>query len=106
MLKSHKCNTSFSREIVHVLKAVAIVTSEHLNLSTNLPLVSFCLLIKMSLEWRLKPGFGIQKKCSFPLKEMSLLTKVTNKKVMYVNIFLGLPLNFSFNSDVPREGPL
>ena len=35
VLKSHKCNTSFSREIVHVLKAVAIVTSEHLNLSTN-----------------------------------------------------------------------
>ena len=27
--------TSFSSQIVHVLKAVAIVTSEHLNLSTN-----------------------------------------------------------------------
>ena len=35
VLKSRKCNTSFSSEIVHVLKAVAIVTSEHLNLSTN-----------------------------------------------------------------------
>ena len=35
VLKSHKCNTSFSSQIVHVLKAVAIVTSDHLNLSTN-----------------------------------------------------------------------
>ena len=35
VLKSHKCNTSFSSQIVHVLKAVAIVTSEHLKLSTN-----------------------------------------------------------------------
>ena len=66
VLESRKCNTSFSSEIVHVLKAVAIVTSEHLNLSTNLPLVSFYLLIKMSLEWRLKPGFGIQKIVPFP----------------------------------------
>ena len=35
VLKSHKCNISFLSEIVHVLKAVAIVTSEHFNLSTN-----------------------------------------------------------------------
>ena len=30
----------------------------------------------------------------------------TNKKVMYVNIFLGLPLNFPLNTEVSREGPL
>ena len=35
VLNSHKCNRSFSKDIVHVLKAVAIVTSEHSNLSTN-----------------------------------------------------------------------
>ena len=35
VLKSHKCKTSFSSQIVHVLKAIAIVTNEHLNLSTN-----------------------------------------------------------------------
>ena len=35
MLKSHKFNTWFSSEIVHVLKAVAIVTSKHFNLSKN-----------------------------------------------------------------------
>ena len=35
VLKSHKGNASFSTQIVHALKAVAIVTSEHLNLSTN-----------------------------------------------------------------------
>ena len=65
MLRSQKCNTPFSNEIVHVLKAVAIVTSEHLNLSKNLPLVSSCVLIKMPLEWRLKPGFGSQKNVPF-----------------------------------------
>ena len=35
VLKSHECNASFSSQIVYVLKAVAIVTNEHLNLSTN-----------------------------------------------------------------------
>ena len=34
MLKSHKCNTSFPGEIVPVLKAVALLTSEDF---TNLP---------------------------------------------------------------------
>ena len=37
VLRSRKCNTSFSSEIVHVLKAIAIVTNEHLNLSTDFP---------------------------------------------------------------------
>ena len=90
MLKSHKCNTSFPGEIVPVLKAVALLTSEHLNLSKNLPLVSSCVLIKMPLEWRLKPGFGIQKKCSFPQNRDVPSKEVTNEKVMSVNIFLGL----------------
>ena len=35
VLNSHKCNTSFPVEIVYVFKAVTIVTSKHLNLSTN-----------------------------------------------------------------------
>ena len=39
VLKSRKCNTSLSSEIVHVLKAVAIVTSEHFNLSTNFAVI-------------------------------------------------------------------
>ena len=34
VLKSHKCNTSFSSQIVHVLKAVAIATSELINESS------------------------------------------------------------------------
>ena len=29
-----------------------------------------------------------------------------NKKVMYVNIFSGTPMNFPLNTDVSREGPL
>ena len=37
-------------EIVHVLKAVAIVTSEHLNLSTVF-VVSHLLSAKMSPQW-------------------------------------------------------
>ena len=56
-----------------------------------LPLVRFLVLIKMSLERRLKPDFGTQKKCSFPLNGDVPSTEVTNKKVMHVNIFLGLP---------------
>ena len=51
-------------EMVHVLKAVAIVTSEDLNLSTFV-VVSHFLSAKVSPEWRLKPGFGTQKKVSF-----------------------------------------
>ena len=50
-------------EIVHVLKAVAIVTSEHLNLSTIF-LLSLFLSPKVSPEWRLNQG-RTQKKCSF-----------------------------------------
>ena len=103
MLKSHKCNTSFSREIVHVLKAVAIVTSEHLNLSTNF--APSQVLIKMFLERRLKPGFGTQKKCSFPLNRDVPSIEIRNKKVMSVNIFPGTPLNFPLNTEVSREGP-
>ena len=51
-------------EMVHVLKAVAIVTSEDLKLSTFI-VVSHFLSAKASPEWRLKPGFGTQKKVSF-----------------------------------------
>ena len=56
----------------------------------------------MSLEWRLKPGFGTQKKCSFPLNRGVPSIEVTNKKVMYVNIFLGLPWVFRQYGDVRR----
>ena len=34
VLNSHKCSASSLSETVHILKVVAIVTSEHLNLST------------------------------------------------------------------------
>ena len=69
----------------HVLKAVAIVTSEHLNLSTNLAVS----LIKTSSKWRLKPGFGTRKKCSFPLNRDVPSIEVTNRQVMYGNILAG-----------------
>ena len=50
-------------EMVHVLKAVAIVAGEDLNLPTFV-VVSHFLSAKVSPEWRLKPGFGTQKKVS------------------------------------------
>ena len=56
----------------------------------------------MSLEWSLKPGFGTQNKCSFPLNRDVPSIEVTNKKVMYENILIGLP----FNTQVSRECPL
>ena len=65
-------------------------------------LVNFWVLIKMSLEWSLKPGFGIQKKCSFPQNREVPSLEETNKKVLYVNTFLGLP-KFSLQyGGVPR----
>ena len=46
------------REIVHVLKAVTVVTNVHfVNLSTIF-VVSHFLSAKVSPEWRLHPGFG------------------------------------------------
>ena len=53
-------------EIVHVLKAVAIVTRVHFNISMIF-VVSHFLIAKVSPEWRLNPGFGTKKKCPFPL---------------------------------------
>ena len=51
-------------KVVNVLKAVAIVTSEHLNLLTFLD--SHLLNAKVSSEWRSNAGFGIQVKFPFP----------------------------------------
>ena len=53
-------------EIVHILKAVAIVTAEHSTLST-LFVVSHLLSAKVSPELRLNPSFRTQKKRPFPL---------------------------------------
>ena len=49
-------------EVVHVLKAVAIVTRVHLNISLIFTISHF-LIAKVSPEWRLNPGFGTKKKC-------------------------------------------
>ena len=52
-------------EIVHVFKAVAMVTTENLNLSTMF-VDSYFLSAKVSPEWKLNQGFGTQKSCFFP----------------------------------------
>jgi len=48
------------------MKALAIVTSEHWNLSTIF-VFSHVLSAKVSPEWRLNQGFGTKKTCPFPL---------------------------------------
>ena len=55
------------REIVHVLKAVTIVTSVQLNNLSMIFVVSHFSSAKVSPNWRLNPGFGMQKKCPFLL---------------------------------------
>ena len=60
-------------DIVHVLKAVAILTSKHLNLST--------IFVVRAKVW-LNLGFGTQKKCPFPLNRGVPSIEVTNTKIM------------------------
>ena len=47
-------------ELIYVLKTVAIVTSEHLNLSMIF-VVSHLLIAKVSPKWRSNRSFGTQK---------------------------------------------
>ena len=65
------------------------MTSEHLNLSSNFAVS----LIKTSSKWRLKPGFGTQKKCSFPLNRDVPSIEVTNRQVICMRTFFRDPLN-------------
>ena len=73
-------------EIVHVLNVLGVVTSNHLNLST---ILCHFLSAKVSLPaWRLKPGFGTQKKKSLSLNRSFPSIELT-KKMIKVNIFPG-----------------
>ena len=65
-------------QLIHVLKAVAIVTSEHLNLSTIF-VVSLFLIAKVSAEWRLNQRFETQKRCPLPLNRAGVPSiEITN----------------------------
>ena len=55
-------------EIVHVLKAVTILTSKHLHVNLSM----------ISPEWGLNLGLGSQKKCPFPQNRGVLSIGVTN----------------------------
>ena len=81
LLNFNKCSTLFLSEIVHVLKAVAIVTFEHLNFSTIF-VVSHILSATTSPEWRLNLGFGTHKKCPFPQNRSVPSIEVTNTKIL------------------------
>ena len=87
-------------EIVHVLKAVTIVTSVRLNsLSMNF-VVSHFLIAKVSPKWRLTPGFGIQKKCPFPLVNRGVPSiEVANTNIMWT--FLRDKIFCPLNRSVP-----
>ena len=67
-------------ELIHVLKAVAIVTSA-LNELINEWSVTF-LIAKVSPEWRLNLGVGAPKKCPFPLNRDVSSQEVTNTKTL------------------------
>ena len=89
------------REIVHVLKAVTIVTSVRLNSLSMIFVVSHFLIAKVSPKWRLTPGFGIQKKCPFPLVNRGVLSiEVANTKIMWT--FLRDKILCPLNRGVPR----
>ena len=75
-------------ELIHVLKVVTVVTSEHLNLSTIFVVNSF-LIAKVTPEWRVNPGFGTQKKCPFSCGDRLCPFYRGNKNKDYVNIFPG-----------------
>ena len=65
-------------ELIHVLKAVAIVTGGEL---INEWSVTF-LIAKVSPEWRLNLGVGAQKKRPFPLNKGASSKEVTNTKTL------------------------
>ena len=69
-------------KLIRVLKAVAIVSNKHFNLSLIF-LVSHFWIAKVSPEWRLNVGlFGTQKKCPFPLNRGVPSKEVTDTKIM------------------------
>ena len=87
-------------KLIRVLKAVAIVSNKHFNLSLIF-LVSHFWIAKVSPEWRLNLGFGTQKKCPFPFKR-------GGRYKDYVNIFPGpnfvsLERRCPLNRGVPKE---
>ena len=69
-------------EIVQFSKAPIILISVHLKIST-LCVVSHVLSVKVSLEWKSKPGFGTQKTCPFPLNRGVPSTEETDSKIMW-----------------------
>ena len=88
------------------MKAVAIVTSEHRNLS-KIFVDSHFSSGKVSPEWSLNQGFGTKKKCPFPLNRGVPSIKVSQRRgsTVFVSSLVGLsqfiPSFFPANS---REG--
>ena len=70
-------------QLIHVLKAVTIATSEHLNLLTIfVVIVTFWMLLMVSSEWRLiTQVFWLRKSVPFSWIELSLI-EVTNKTLL------------------------
>ena len=69
-------------EIVQFVKADIIVISVNLKLSSEPFLLSVTFwVLKVSREWSLNLGFGIQKKCPFPLNRGVPSIEVTDTKI-------------------------
>ena len=72
-------------ELIHVLKDLPIMTSEHLYLSTIFVVSHFWRTFDCySLDWRLHQVFGTLKKCPFPLNRDVPSLEVTNTKIMWI----------------------
>ena len=72
----HKCSTLDLSELIHVLKAVSVVTGGQLNLSMMF-VDSHFLIAKVSAEW-LNSALATQKRCLFPLNRGVPSPEVTN----------------------------
>ena len=69
---------------MRVFKAVTVVTRVQLNnLSMIFVIFSHFLIAKEPPKWSLNPGFGIQKKCTFPFVNRGVPSiEVANTKIM------------------------
>ena len=89
-------------ELIHVLKAVVIVTIEHLTLSTIFEVtIDLLLIAKVTPQRKLNPGFGTQKSVPFPWIEVSFRFLRGNKYKDYVSISLAGTKPCPLNGGVP-----
>ena len=100
MLNLPKCSTSDLSELIHVLKAVSVVTGGQLNLSLMF-VDSHFLIAKVSPEWRLNSALATQKRCLFPLNRGVPSPEVTNLYTKIMGTFFWDQILCSLNGGIP-----